>query len=501
MSRDFSDVYEAIRVADAEGRTEDVKKLTDYLNVEASKDVTPEFDSRDLKSTWGGASIGAVAGAGGVPVARAGLKEVAKSKAGVPVVGAFDNIPAERTAFERMIQGVVDDASGTTGRARQTAYNEFTHGVSERAKAQQQVLKELADKGLLDPKKIAAASDTVGFGATPTGVLARPEAIAAETKAMPMKQKITQAAKALPGDIAAFGRGVANYKLPIIGSVGPMIGRGLVGAGAGIQATDMYNRYQQGDIPGAIISGIGSGGSAAMLAPHPIAKGAGFAVSAGAEALNAYLDYLKKKAQEPQQAQPMQAQPQQQPAPQAMAQGGLVGGLNATYNVPLAGGSSLSIGGQQPVNPMMPRMADGGLAGLVDTDEEERRRRMLKLGMSAQNLAPIQEQGPGAIPMSALPQGGGVPPGIMARMQMEKAIGPGNARAGVSGIGMALPNQPGVKTMPGQVDLGYNMPLGAGNLDISARRDINKQRPGMPQNYAANINYTLPFAAGGYIKK
>lgn len=304
MSRDFSDVYEAIRVADAEGRTEDVKKLSDYLAAESAKDVTPEFDPRDLKSTLGGGAMGATVGAVGVPVARAGLKEVAKSKAGVPVVGAFDNIPAERTAFERMIQGGVDEPSGTTGRARQTAYNEFTHGVSERAKAQQQVLKELADKGLLDPKKIAAASDTVGFGATPTGVLARPEAIAAETKAMPMKQKITQAAKALPGDIAAFGRGVANYKLPIIGSVGPMIGRGLAGAGAGVQATDAYNRYQQGDIPGAVISGIGSAGTAATILPTMPTKLIGGAIGAGAEALNAYLDYLKKKAQEPQQAQP-----------------------------------------------------------------------------------------------------------------------------------------------------------------------------------------------------
>jgi hypothetical protein len=54
--------------------------------------------------------------------------------------------------------------------------------------------------------------------------------------------------------------------------------------------------------------------------------------------------------------------------------------------------------------------------------------------------------------------------------------------------------------MPGQVDIGYNMPLGRGNLDISARRDINKQRPGVPQNYAANINYNMKFADGGAVQ-
>lgn len=91
--------------------------------------------------------------------------------------------------------------------------------------------------------------------------------------------------------------------------------------------------------------------------------------------------------------------------------------------------------------------------------------------------------------------------GTIARMQLEQELrNRARLRAGVSGMGMALPGQHGVKMMPGQVDIGYKMPLGQGNLDISARRDINKQRPGMPQNYAANINYNLEFADGGAVQ-
>jgi hypothetical protein len=285
---------------------------------------------------------------------------------------------------------------------------------------------------------------------------------------------------------------------------GQMLGRSLAGAGAGYQGYDAWNRLQEGDIPGAAISTVGAIGSGLSLVPLPVTRFGGTAIGIGAEALNAYLDYLKNKAQQPPpQAQP-QPQPQPQPAPQKMAQGGLVGGLNATYNMPMAGGASLSIGGpqQQPqFNPMVPGMADGGLASIGRETEEEKRRRMMRLGVSAQSLSPMQDRGPGAIPGSANPLNSGMPPGVAARMQLEKSMGPGQARMGASGVGMALPNQPGVKMMPGQVNVGYNMPLGQGNLDISAQRDINKQRPGMPQNYAANVNYTLPFAAGGYIKK
>ena len=316
MSRDLSDVYEAIRLAEKEGRTADKEKLVAYLDSLPAEDSGA--DDRELKSTLGGAAVGAGVGAFGVPLLRAGANEAAKVRGGVPVTSAFQEVPPQRTPFERMIQGGVDDASGTTGRARQTAYNEFTRGVAERAKGQEQVMQNLAKQGVIDPRKLASVADTTGYGATPTGVLARPEAIAAETKAMPTGQRVRQGMSQLPQKAAAFGSGIANYKLPIVGAVGPVAGRGLVGAGAGIQATDAYNRLAQDDYLGAAIGGIGSLGSAAMLLPHPAAKVVGGAIGIGAESLNQYIDYLKQKAQ-----QPPQQQPQQEQMPVPMKQGGL----------------------------------------------------------------------------------------------------------------------------------------------------------------------------------
>jgi hypothetical protein len=350
MARDLSDVYDAIRLAEKEGRTEDVKKLVSYLEKLPAEE--PEFDPRDLKSSLGGAATGATLAAVGVPLLKAGVKEASKVGAGVPVTTAFQETPPTRSAFERTIQGGMDEATGTTGRARQTAYNEMTHNVAERAKAQQQVMTDLAKKGVIDPKKLASTIDTGGYGATPTGVLARPEAIAAETKTMPMGQRIRQGVSQLPEKAAAFGRGVSNYRLPIVGSVGPMVGRGLSGAGAGIQATDALNRFNQDDYLGGAISTIGAIGTGTTLFPNPIVKGIGFTIGAGAEGLNAYIDYLKSKT-----AKPQQEQEPQQEMPVPMAQGGLVGGLDATYNMPLPGGASVGLSNmQQPqMNPMMPQ--------------------------------------------------------------------------------------------------------------------------------------------------
>lgn len=81
----------------------------------------------------------------------------------------------------------------------------------------------------------------------------------------------------------------------VVKGTGTVLGRGLVGAGAGFDAVDAWNRAQAGDIPGAIVSGVGAIGGLASLVPHPIVKGVGTAVSMGAPALNMYLDQLKKE--------------------------------------------------------------------------------------------------------------------------------------------------------------------------------------------------------------
>lgn len=90
--------------------------------------------------------------------------------------------------------------------------------------------------------------------------------------------------------------------------------------------------------------------------------------------------------------------------------------------------------------------------------------------------------------------------GATARMQLEKELkNRARLRAGISGMGMAIPGQQGVKMMPGEMDIGAKFPVGPGNLDISARRSINPI-PGRGYNQGINAQYSMPFANGGAVQ-
>jgi len=96
---------------------------------------------------------------------------------------------------------------------------------------------------------------------------------------------------------------VSKIPKPLQGiATAPMgvVGRGVVGLGAGMQGADAMNRWDQGDTTGAVISGLGALGTAAAMIPHPIARVVGTGVGLGAEGLNMFLDSLKKKKATPQ---------------------------------------------------------------------------------------------------------------------------------------------------------------------------------------------------------
>jgi hypothetical protein len=84
---------------------------------------------------------------------------------------------------------------------------------------------------------------------------------------------------------------------PLLNAPLGVLGRGVVGLGAGMQGADALNRYNEGDTSGAIISGIGALGTTAAMAPHPVARIVGTGVGLGAEGLNMFLDKLKNKKQ------------------------------------------------------------------------------------------------------------------------------------------------------------------------------------------------------------
>jgi hypothetical protein len=144
-----------------------------------------------------------------------------------------------------------------------------------------------------------------------------------------------QGASSLPAPVQAAGKFLGGASQS---GVVPWLGRGLAGAGAGFQGADAYNRFQQGDYPGATISGLGALGSAASFIPTPMTRFGGAAIGLGAEALNTYLDSLKKKVEgmgAPVPAAPVQG-PLSQTAPQGMAEGGgvkLPGKLGKLKNV------------------------------------------------------------------------------------------------------------------------------------------------------------------------
>jgi hypothetical protein len=108
---------------------------------------------------------------------------------------------------------------------------------------------------------------------------------------MPMSERIMSK---LPGPVQSAGRFIGGATQS---GVAPYVGRSVAGAGVGFQGADMYNRFQQGDIPGAAISGLGALGSVASFVPTPVTRIGGAAVGVGAELLNQYLDSLKKKVE------------------------------------------------------------------------------------------------------------------------------------------------------------------------------------------------------------
>lgn len=86
-----------------------------------------------------------------------------------------------------------------------------------------------------------------------------------------------------------------NVVKPLATAPMGMLGRGVVGFGAGMQGADAVNRWNEGDTSGAVISGLGALGTAASMIPHPVARVVGTGVGLGAEGLNMFLDKLKNK--------------------------------------------------------------------------------------------------------------------------------------------------------------------------------------------------------------
>ena len=101
-------------------------------------------------------------------------------------------------------------------------------------------------------------------------------------------EKATEAVRGLGKVLSPEAEGILGK---IATGTAHIAGRALAGGMAGQQAYDAYNRFQEGDIPGAVIGGIGALGSAASMIPTPITRVVGTGVGMTAEGINYLRDH------------------------------------------------------------------------------------------------------------------------------------------------------------------------------------------------------------------
>ena len=286
MDRELERAYDALMQADAAGNKEDAQQIADYIRtleaqqkVPAGKTSVEQVSDEDLVNvltpTIGGAIAGEIVG----PIVNKGVEAVQAGKA--PTTTAA---PAAR-------------AAGTPFNPRGVTIEQSVQNWENYGQAQNEAAKRVRREAELHKKY-------------PGFTRAQPPAPTTTPSAM------SQLRQAIPGPVKTVGQFLGGATQS---GVVPWLGRALAGGAAGYQGADAYNRLRQGDMVGGGLSAIGTLGAGASFFPHPAARYGGAAISAGAEGLNQYLDYLKKKAQQPAPAQPEQEQ--QMPVP--MKNGGL----------------------------------------------------------------------------------------------------------------------------------------------------------------------------------
>jgi hypothetical protein len=286
MDKELERAYDALMQADAAGNKEDAQQIADYIrtleaqqNVPSGETSVKQVSDADLINvltpTIGGAIAGEVIG----PIVNKGVETVQAGKS--PTTTA----PAAR-------------AAGTPFNPRGVTIEQSVQNWENYGQAQNEAAKRVRREAELHKKY-------------PGFTRAQPPAPAATPSAM------SQLRQAIPGPVKAAGQFLGGAAQS---GVVPWLGRALAGGAAGYQGADAYNRLRQGDVVGGGLSAIGTLGAGASFFPHPAARYGGAAISAGAEGLNQYLDYLKRKSQQPAAAQPQQEE--QMPVP--MKKGGLV---------------------------------------------------------------------------------------------------------------------------------------------------------------------------------
>lgn len=284
MDPQLQRAYDALQQADAAGNKEDAQQIADYIRElqtqQQNKEMLEAGEESMMRNPVAAGAVGAIAG----PVAGKVL-ETAYGPKGVPTT----------------TPGTTPGMAGSPGQ-KWSAKTGYGAGTGETV---QDVVEEFKKReGPLGKGKVTSkiTGGPLGGPAAMESIAAKEADAARLAQMRAANQAATQKAASVPGRIAQATAGKM-----------PLLLKSAAGAGAGIQGADAYNRFNEGDFLGGLIGGIGAAGSAASLIPHPVTRIGGTAIGMGAGALNAYIDYLKGKAQ-----------PQQPAAqPQPMATGGL----------------------------------------------------------------------------------------------------------------------------------------------------------------------------------
>lgn len=278
MDPQLQRAYDALQQADAAGNKEDAQQIADYIRElqtqQQNKEMLEAGEESMMRNPVAAGAVGAIAG----PVAGKVL-ETAYGPKGVPTT----------------TPGTTPGMAGSPGQ-KWSAKTGYGAGTGETV---QDVVEEFKKReGPLGKGKVTSkiTGGPLGGPAAMESIAAKEADAARLAQMRAANQAATQKAASVPGRIAQATAGKM-----------PLLLKSAAGAGAGIQGADAYNRFNEGDFLGGLIGGIGAAGSAASLIPHPVTRIGGTAIGMGAGALNAYLDYLKGKAQPAAQPQPMAA--------------------------------------------------------------------------------------------------------------------------------------------------------------------------------------------------
>lgn len=274
--KDYSEIYEAIRVADKEGRVEDVKRLSEYLDEQVRLDRSTMTPKELPKSEKLSPELGAVAGASTGATLNTGMgayrlaKEAEARRTAKAITEALANQFGQSTSMTPPAQPTVGGVPVTPGAAQGSGAGRWNAQLGANFAGAQMDAESLA-RGKALNQIISQGGEFAGGSRTPAGIVLPPSAtpLPGAPAAAPAQAPLSMLQRLYQGGgnmLTKAGRAIA----PVI-EKGASIATPIVGwGGAGYNLADAYNRYQIGGVPDAVLplTAVGSG-ITAMRAKDP----------------------------------------------------------------------------------------------------------------------------------------------------------------------------------------------------------------------------------------